>query len=57
MPGRVHYSGRTCVVCVSLARKGCNVWWLCGMVMTVDRVLQVRRKLAWAQGLEAKNAD
>jgi hypothetical protein len=57
MPGRVHYSGRTCVVCVSLARKGCDVWWLCGMVMTVDRVLQVRRKLAWAQGLEAKNAD
>jgi hypothetical protein len=35
---------------------GCDVWWLCVVVMTVERVLQVRLKFAWAAELQSKSA-
>jgi hypothetical protein len=34
------------VLCRRTGRKGCDVWWLCVVVMTVERVLQVRLKFA-----------
>jgi hypothetical protein len=44
MAVQVHKYAGLC--CVGAGRKGCDVWWLCVVVMTVERVLQVRLKFA-----------